>query len=91
MRRFNKMCYHVELIRGQPESEPPLVWQPLFTNITNTSSSANGTWQFTDTNAIQFPVRYYRFSTPKSLFGNYERACFRAKGRMARRDEGEYP
>ncbi len=27
----------------------------------------------------------------KSLFGNYECACFRAKGRMARRNEGEYP
>src|SRR3989449_9255396 len=27
----------------------------------------------------------------KSLFGNYERRCFRGKGRMARRDEGEYP
>src|SRR5258708_38881328 len=27
----------------------------------------------------------------KSLFGNYEGRCFRGKGRMARRDEGEYP
>ena len=27
----------------------------------------------------------------QSLFGNYEGRCFRGKGRMARRDEGEYP
>ena len=27
----------------------------------------------------------------KSLFGNYEGRCFRGKGRMTRRDEGEYP
>ena len=27
----------------------------------------------------------------ESLFGNYEGRCFRGKGRMARRDEGEYP
>src|SRR6266478_5418273 len=27
----------------------------------------------------------------KSLSENYEGCCFRGKGRMARRDEGEYP
>src|SRR5260370_852267 len=27
----------------------------------------------------------------KSLFENFEWCCFRGKGRMARRDEGEYP
>jgi hypothetical protein len=27
----------------------------------------------------------------KSLFENYEGCCCCAKGRMARRDEGEYP
>jgi hypothetical protein len=27
----------------------------------------------------------------ESLSENYEECCFRGKGRMARRDEGEYP
>jgi len=39
---------------------PPVVWQIISTNIANT----NGQWQFTDTNAIAHPMRYYRFSTP---------------------------
>jgi len=39
----------------------PAFWQPIFTN---TSTTTNGTWQFTDTNAIHFPERYYRFSMP---------------------------
>ncbi|MDB6064719.1 MAG: hypothetical protein JWR26_927 [Pedosphaera sp.] len=28
---------------------------------------------------------------PRSLFENYAGRCFRAKGWLARRDEGEYP
>jgi len=36
-------------------------WQPIFTNST---TSTNGTWQFTDTNANKFTSRFYRFSTP---------------------------
>jgi hypothetical protein len=39
----------------------PIFWQPIFTN---TSTTTNGTWQFTDTNTIHFPERFYRFSTP---------------------------
>jgi sugar lactone lactonase YvrE len=39
---------------------PPVVWQSLYTNVTGT----NGVWQFTDTNASQYPVRFYRTSTP---------------------------
>lgn len=39
---------------------PPVVWQVISTNIANT----NGLWQFIDTNAIGYPTRYYRFSTP---------------------------
>ena len=39
---------------------PPVVWLPVYTNIAGT----NGTWQFTDTNAAGYPVRFYRFSTP---------------------------
>jgi hypothetical protein len=39
----------------------PAFWQPIFTN---TSTGPDGTWQFTDTNAVDFLERYYRFSTP---------------------------
>jgi DNA gyrase inhibitor GyrI len=35
-------------------------WQPIFTN----NSTTNGVWQFTDSNAIAYPARFYRFSTP---------------------------
>jgi hypothetical protein len=39
----------------------PASWQPVYTNTTTTT---NGTWQFIDTNAAGYPVRYYRSSTP---------------------------
>jgi hypothetical protein len=39
----------------------PIYWQPIFTN---TTTATNGTWQFTDTNAIDFRERFYRFTTP---------------------------
>jgi hypothetical protein len=39
----------------------PASWQPIFTN---TATSTNGTWQFTDTNAVDFPERFYYFTTP---------------------------
>jgi len=39
----------------------PAFWQPIFTNIATTT---NGVWQFTDTNAVDFSERFYRFSTP---------------------------
>jgi len=39
----------------------PVFWQPIFTN---NCTEADGTWQFIDTNAIGYPVRYYRFYTP---------------------------
>jgi uncharacterized repeat protein (TIGR03803 family) len=38
----------------------PTDWTPIFTN---SATSANGTWQFTDTNGI-FQQRFYRLSTP---------------------------
>jgi hypothetical protein len=40
---------------------PPVLWLPVFTN---NNVGPDGTWQFTDTNAVGFPVRFYRFSTP---------------------------
>jgi len=39
---------------------PPVVWQSLVTNV----PGAHGLWQFTDTNASQYPFRFYRTSTP---------------------------
>src|SRR6266699_3116725 len=35
-------------------------WQPIYTN----TAPPNGAWQFTDTNALNFPARFYRSSTP---------------------------
>jgi hypothetical protein len=40
---------------------PPIFWQPIYTN---SNTSATGAWQFTDTNATNYPARFYRFSTP---------------------------
>jgi len=40
---------------------PPAIWEPIFTN---TITSTNGTWQFTDTNAVDFQERFYYFTTP---------------------------
>ena len=39
---------------------PPVVWEPIYTNVAGTS----GAWQFTDLNASNYPVRFYRSSTP---------------------------
>jgi hypothetical protein len=39
----------------------PILWQPI---STNSNVGTSGTWQFTDTNAVNYPARYYRFSTP---------------------------
>jgi hypothetical protein len=37
---------------------PPVTWLPLATNVNG------GAWQFTDTNAVNRPVQFYRLSTP---------------------------
>ncbi len=38
---------------------PPVLWQSLSTNI----AGADGDWQFTDTNTIPYPVKFYRSFT----------------------------
>jgi len=38
----------------------PADWQPVCTNV----AGENGTWQFTETNTDQYPIRFYRSSTP---------------------------
>jgi hypothetical protein len=40
---------------------PPVFWESIFTNYT---TAPDGTWQFTDTNAVNFPERFYHFSIP---------------------------
>jgi hypothetical protein len=35
---------------------PPIDWQPVTTNLTDT----NGNWSFTDTNVPTLPARFYR-------------------------------
>jgi hypothetical protein len=39
----------------------PTFWQPIFTN---NITAPDGTWQFTDPNAVDFPDRFYYFTTP---------------------------
>jgi hypothetical protein len=36
-------------------------WLPIYTN---TATTTNGTWWFTDPNTLGFPAKFYRFSTP---------------------------
>jgi hypothetical protein len=36
------------------------VWLPIYTN----AAGANGVWQFTDTNTVGRPAKFYRISTP---------------------------
>ena len=43
----------------------PIHWEPVFTNH---NAGPDGAWQFTDTKAIQFPARFYRFSTPQAQY-----------------------
>jgi sugar lactone lactonase YvrE len=37
---------------------PPIIWTPIYTN------PAGGSWQFTDTNAPNQPIQFFRLSTP---------------------------
>ena len=39
----------------------PAGWLPIYTN---TTTAADGTWQFIDLNAAGYSARFYRFSTP---------------------------
>ena len=38
---------------------PPVIWQPTSTNV----ADAEGDWQFTDTNAAVYQMKFYRFLT----------------------------
>jgi hypothetical protein len=45
-------------LHGATDLTPPVVWRPLYTNLTG------GVWQFTDTNASGNHAEFYRVSTP---------------------------
>ncbi len=71
------VCEEAGLWLGQPL---PRRWVRELTARANTIYAHNPRFR-----------RKIRAQGAKSLFGNYEGRCFRRKGRMARRDEGEYP
>jgi hypothetical protein len=48
------------LVQAATNLSPPVTWLNVSTNL----SAANGTWQYTDTNAISNPARFFRASTP---------------------------
>jgi uncharacterized repeat protein (TIGR03803 family) len=48
------------LVQVAASLSSPIVWQTISTN----TAGANGLWQFTDTNANNYPYRFYRSSTP---------------------------
>ena len=48
------------LLQATTNLTPPVVWQTLSTNVAGT----DGTWQFSDTNALNYPAQFYRSSTP---------------------------
>ena len=50
----------IYLVQAATNLTPPVIWQTISTN----TAGADGTWQFTDTNAPNYPDRFYRISTP---------------------------
>ena len=48
-------------IRAATNLTPPIQWQPIFIN---SNTGTEGVWQFTGTNAVDYPERFYVFSTP---------------------------
>jgi hypothetical protein len=58
---FEGLANAITTIWAATNLSSPSYWQPIYTN---TSTTTNGTWQFTDTNAVDFQERFYRFSTP---------------------------
>jgi uncharacterized repeat protein (TIGR03803 family) len=47
-------------VEAATDLTPTVVWQTVGTNVVG----PEGLWQFTDTNASLYPVRYYRSATP---------------------------
>ena len=46
------------LVQATTDLIPPILWETISTNL----AGADGSWQFTDTNATSFPSRFYRSS-----------------------------
>jgi hypothetical protein len=45
------------VVLGSPSLSPPILWQPIATNVAN----ADGSWSFTDTTAANYGARFYSF------------------------------
>jgi uncharacterized repeat protein (TIGR03803 family) len=50
--------YLTYLVQATTDLTPPISWETISTNL----AGADGSWQFTDTNATSFPSRFYRSS-----------------------------
>ena len=48
------------ILQAATNLTPPINWQNIITNNTD----ANGVWNFTDTNTVFYPVRFYRAMVP---------------------------
>jgi hypothetical protein len=47
-------------VMGTTNLAPPVNWQPISTNL----AAPDGSWQFTDTGATNYPQRFYRSVYP---------------------------
>jgi hypothetical protein len=55
--RFVGVPGYTYLLEATLDLNPPAIWTPV---STNTADSINGTWEFTDTGAINYTQRFYR-------------------------------
>jgi uncharacterized repeat protein (TIGR03803 family) len=56
---FSGISGSTNVTQGATDLTPPVLWRRLGTNI----ADKNGLWQFTDTEAIHHPIRFYRSVT----------------------------
>lgn len=53
---FSGTPYLTNIVQATTDLTPPISWEIISTN----TAGADGSWQFTDTNAMIFPSRFYR-------------------------------
>jgi uncharacterized repeat protein (TIGR03803 family) len=53
---FEGTPFQYYLVQATTDLIPPISWETISTNV----AGADGSWQFTDTNATYFPSRFYR-------------------------------
>jgi uncharacterized repeat protein (TIGR03803 family) len=56
---FSGIACSTNVTQGTTDLTSPVLWQDLGTNV----ADGNGVWQFTDTDAINHPIRFYRSIT----------------------------